>query len=295
MTAKFTFLFFLISFSVFGQSISDYRVGDEWGKKKVTIEVLTGESDVFRRAALATAYLPIGGTAFYLGKFNGNHVIATNHHVCPIDSDCVGTLAYFQLLNKYYRVRKLLITLEDIDLALLTIRVPASDEPLLAKIAQNFSFQQEVEKGTPLLTMGFGIGGNPHNNLMYNEDSDCKVFSENSEYVFMADPDDINPGYYKAWSFAHGCDTSHGDSGSAIIERNSGAIIGITWTGKIPKSPISQHSDKLNEMFETSSASIWKELSYAVPSVKIGEYLERLSQDKHIEESTRDIFKALLE
>ena len=56
-----------------------YRMGDEWGKKKVTIGELEKKSP-FQRAAMATGSVS-GGTAFYLGKYNGFHVVATNHHV----------------------------------------------------------------------------------------------------------------------------------------------------------------------------------------------------------------------
>lgn len=285
---------FLLSFSVFGQAIEDYRIGDEWGKKRVTPESLKSESQVFQRAALATAYLPIGGTAFYLGKFNGEHVIATNHHVCPAAADCVGDKANFRLLKKNYKVTKLYITLEDVDLSLLAIDIPAKDEALMAKVAKNFSFKKDIKRGTELLTVGFGIGGNPGNHLMANKDSDCKVFSNDGEYQHMSDPDDINPGYYKAWSFAHACDISHGDSGSAMVDRKTGEVVGIVWTGKLPKSEIVQHSNNLNKMYSSGSKEIWKELSYAVPAVKIAEYLNDLSEDSHVEESTRNVFKALL-
>jgi hypothetical protein len=41
---------------------------------------------------------------FYLGKFAGAHVLATNHHVCPVASDCVGGKADFRILGKKLKV-----------------------------------------------------------------------------------------------------------------------------------------------------------------------------------------------
>src|SRR5688500_3227633 len=66
-----------------------YRIGDEWGKAPVTDKQLSEETAVFRRAAMATARAG-GGTSFYLGKFAGFHVMATNHHVFPAAWNCLG-------------------------------------------------------------------------------------------------------------------------------------------------------------------------------------------------------------
>lgn len=272
----------------------DYRLGDEWGKKRVTEAGLKVESMAFVRASQATALLPVGGTGFYLGKFNGKHVMATNHHVCPNERDCVGDKASFRLLKKSFTMTKLYATLPNIDLALLELYVPAADEAALAKVAKNFSFNKEITKGQELITVGFGIGGNPNNYMMANKDSDCKVFSKTAEYKHLADPDEFNPADYKAWSFAHACDISHGDSGSAMVDRKTGDVVGIVWTGKIPKSKIVQTSANLTKMFDTSSPDIWKELSFAVPAKKIGEHLKKLTTDSQLDADTKLVFKALI-
>ena len=273
----------------------DYRLGDEWGKKRVTDEVLLKASKAFNRAAKATAILPIGGTGFYIGKFNGIHVLATNHHVCEDERACVGDDAEFRLLNKRYTMTKLFASMPDIDLALLAIEVPVEDEKELLKIAKNFSFKKDITKGQELITIGFGVGGNPQNYMMSNQDSDCKVFSDSGEYRHMADPDEFNPAPYKAWSFAHACDISHGDSGSAMVDRKSGEVVGIVWTGRIPKSKVVQSSFNLESIFKKSSPAIWEELSYAVPARKIGEHLKELSQDSQLEDGTKLLFKAIIQ
>ena len=281
----------------FGSNASkeDYRLGDEWGKLRVTQSGLLSESEVFARAAEATAFLPIGGTSFYLGKFNGAHVIATNYHVCPVASDCVGDRADFRMLGKKFRVSKLLVALPNIDLSLLTVEIPEKEEAPMAKVARNFAFDLDAYKGQELLTIGFGIGGNPSKHLVANQDRDCKVFSENAEYRHMSDPDEFNPGTYKAWSFAHACDISHGDSGSAMVDRRTGDIVGIVWTGKIPKSKIVQKSSNLDLMYEQGGDPVWKELSYAVPSVKIKEHLKGLTTSPKTEKTTRDIIQAIID
>ena len=110
----------------------------------------------------------------------------------------------------------------------------------------------------------------------------------------MPDPDALNPGTYDAWSFANGCDVSHGDSGSAMVDRKTGKPIGLIWTGKIPKSPKVQQSQYLNEILQKQSPEIWTELSYAVPAAKIREVLQAASNDSNTDSQDRKIFAALI-
>ncbi len=268
-----------------------YRLGDEWGKKAVTQADLANATPAFRRAALATANLG-GGTSFYLGKFNGAHVMATNHHVMPSDS-CRSRTARFRLLGVNAACESFLGTWPEIDLTLFTVRLNASDEVKLAPVAGNFRLHNDVSAGQKLLTIGFGTAGNPTGALMANQDSDCYVFSETGEYRQMADPDQFNPGSYRAWSFALGCDCSHGDSGSAIVDRESGQVVGIIWTGRIPKAREMQSSANLSKLFEEKQEAVWNQLTYAVPAKKIGELLQRLTESS-LPDRTRGIFLEML-
>lgn len=254
----------------------DYQIGSEWGKKKVTPDAVANENEIFRRAALATARYG-GGTAFYLGKFNGQHLMGTNHHVQP-DTDC-GSASQFVLLGKSFRCTEVFGSWPEIDFALYAIRVPFGEEVAMMEIARSFSFSADIFPGQPILTVGFGIAQNPNRDLMANQDSDCYVFSDKNEFRSMGDPDEYNPGPYKAWSFATGCDVSHGDSGSAFVDRSTGDVIGLVWTGKIPKSDKIRDSRYLDEIFKNRSEEIWKELTFAVPAAKIHEVLEKFARE----------------
>lgn len=273
----------------------DYRLGDEWGKKPVTVESLKGETETFKRAALATARTG-GATGFFLGKFEGEYVLATNHHVYQYAYSCLGNKIRFPMLGIEGTCDRFIGSWSDVDLAIFTIKLknPQQDGEKLEAVARNFAFQEDVVAGQKLLTVGFGVADNPTRTLMANQDSDCYVFSKKGEYRFMADPDRYNPGSYRAWSFSLGCDVSHGDSGSAIVDRESGKVVGIIWTGNIPKTPIVQTSRSLTEIFQGQSEAIWQELSYAVPAVKIGEHLNRVSEEASRPERDRKLLKAVL-
>ncbi len=254
---------------------TDYQIGNEWGKKAVSRDSLRGHNEAFSRAALATARYG-GATAFYLGKINGHHMMATNHHVMPNAGICNTRSAIFPLLGKTYHCEKFYGDWTAIDLAFFSITVPADDEAGLEKVGRNFNFQSNLYPGEELVTIGFGVFRNSGRLLMANEDSDCKVFSEKNDARFIADPDGINPADYKAWSFATGCDVSHGDSGSAMVDRVTGDVVGIIWTTATQKPERIRNSKYLDEALKTQQADIWTWLSYAVPAVKMKEVLADL-------------------
>lgn len=282
------------SLTVYAGDEETYRTGDEWGKKPVLTEELSSKSLAFQRAALATASIG-GGTSFYLGQFNGYHVMATNHHVCPYDIKCLGKVVKFPLLSLNFKVIKFFGTWTDIDLALFAIEVNTKqEENMITSVAANFSFNGHLHQGQELLTIGFGKGGNPNRQLMANEDSDCRILSGYDEFKFLPDPDELNPGDYKAWTFIHGCDVSHGDSGSAMVDRKTGHVLGIVWTGRIPKSAIAQSSQGINDLVKNNDPALWKELNYAVPASKMKEFFVELLKSGELPRASHDTIQALI-
>lgn len=273
-------------------SLNDrYRVGDEWGKIPVDEHSLRN-NPVYRRVVLSTG--KINATGFYLGKFAGHHIMATNHHVCPSEWSCEGSTFRFTERNLRFRITHNLISDSSIDLALLAIRVPPEQEQLLEGIGQNFAWRSQPYPGQMLITAGYGVANNPQRQMMVNQDSDCKTFSARGDIRRMADPDRLNPGPYKAWSFAIGCDVSHGDSGSAIWDRINGELIGIVWTGKIPKSQQAQRSEWLDEILQRNDPAIWTELTYAVPAAKMYDVLQARLASGGVPANIAEILRAIL-
>jgi hypothetical protein len=274
--------------------IDDYRMGDEFGKKPVDAALLQTVNDAYRRAARATAKYG-GATSFYLGNFDGVHVMATNHHVQPT-MDCTGRAAVFPLLDSLrLSCTRVFGSWSDVDLSLFEVAVSSpQDAAKLAGVAANFTFNEEIQKGTPLVTVGFGIAGNPQRVMMGNADADCRVMSKNAEYRFMGDPDEKNPAAYKAWSFSHSCDVSHGDSGSAMVDRNTGKPVGILWTGRIPKSASVQSSAYLSQVFSSDGPDVWAEMNYGVPATKMRELLAGVVADASTPEATRTVLAAVI-
>lgn len=274
--------------------IDDYRVGDEWGKRHVTRDSMKSETASFQRAALATARVG-GATGFVLGRFAGELVVATNYHVMNASYRCRNSRVRFPLLGIEGTCERILGTWSDIDLTLFVLRTSSEADTLkLLEVAANFNFQNDVVREQKLLTIGFGTAANENRNLMANQDSDCYVFSDTGEYRFMTDPDRYNPGSYRAWSFALGCDVSHGDSGSAIVDRDTSEVVGIIWTGNIPKSSFVQNSQNLQDIFQRKDGMIWQELNYAVPAKKIGEHIQGVIAKGSLNARDLAVLKAVL-
>ncbi|MES2768277.1 MAG: serine protease [Bdellovibrionota bacterium] len=274
-----------------------YQIGSEWGKKVVTKDSLKNESDVFQKTALRTAKFGSfmgSGTAFYLGKFNGKHIMASNYHVITTADDCKNGRAEFTMIGKIFSCAEFLGSWSDVDYSLVAIKVKPEDEAVLEGLGQNMAWDSKPYKGQKLLTIGHGFANNPSQKLVSNQDEDCMTYSEETDVRFMADPDDVNPGDYKVWSFANGCDVSHGDSGSAMVDRNTGEMVGIIWTGRIPKDKKVQDSTYLSDIYHQNSEDVWKQLSYSAPAFKIKEVLSKYLDDKELSVDTEKTIRQIL-
>lgn len=250
-----------------------YRIGDEWGKIEATDDVIS-ENDSFERAAMATTRTG-GATGFVLGEFDGHVLIGTNHHVCPSRGSCSGswTRTRIPFFDVSAPTEQFVGSWSEIDFALYTLDLSAREKAEVLTVAKNFDFDSEIYRGQKLVTSGFGVADNSGRRMMINFDSDCRVLSGSDEFRLMSDPDERNPADYQAWSFANGCDVSHGDSGSAMVDVETSSPIGIIWTGKIPKNAVAQSSANIADWEDNKSEEVWTEVSYAVPAAKIKEFL----------------------
>jgi hypothetical protein len=258
--------------------ILDYQIGSTWGKSIIKQDSLENSSPAIRRAAKATARVRLGfggATAFAIGQRGDQVLMATNHHVIGSEDQCQNAGISFEMLGiSSLQCDRIIETSTDLDLTIFTISGTTAEQvSKIVSVAKSFN-KDEPRKGRTLATIGYGVAGNPgQRNLMKGLDEDCKIFSPDGESRFMADPDEFNPGPHMTWMFAIGCDVSHGDSGSAIVDRESGDVIGIVSTGKIPKDVKVRESTYLSGIYDAASEDVWKELTYAVPASKIWELL----------------------
>ena len=279
---------------------NQYQIGSQWSRNPVTSQTLIFTNDLhLEDAAYATGRISTlwqTGTAIYLGRFYGKHLVATNSHVLKnIPSCAIGYIApaiNFSLIGKSFRCNKLIGSWPEIDFALLELKVSQRESDFLELINPlRFDWKDPLEKGTPLLTLGHGKYKNSKAHLTENSDPFCKVFSSTGKVKKISNKNE-NP--KEVYSFATGCDISNGDSGSALINRRNGKVIGMVWSTYSPKPMVYRSDSHLNNLFDNPNKDIWKYLSYGVPAKSIRGYLRNWVNNTRISSSRKRIIRLFL-
>ena len=272
-----------------------YRMGDVWTKEPLRSDSLAAYDATVQNAALGVAMYGTSnmwGTAFYLGKFNGEHLMATNHHVQP-DLHCGhGWRARFPFADVSYPCKWVYLSWPSVDWALFSIDVAPDDEAHFEGLGHNFAFDTPVTYGQQLFTLGFGHAGNPRSQLVIDHSRFCRVFDD--DVRFIEDPDAMNRMDYKVWSVPVGCAISHGDSGSAFYDAATGRVMGLLWTGQTPKDRYIQSDKHMQRVFDKRSPRAWTMLSYGAPASAIGKAIERALEKTPMSTDTREILTALI-
>lgn len=256
-----------------------YQIGPAWGKKAYTRENRHKIAPHLKRAAWGSARF-LGGSAFYLGKHAGKHVMATNYHVLPGPLNCHSiSYADFPLIDVAASCQKVLVSLSRVELSLFTIKVSANEEEKLSDLG--LSFSNTAPKPRELYGLGYGRQGNPspvRDALLISHDSHCRPFAEKERLI--RDPDGRNPVDYRVWSLPIGCDFSHGDSGAAVVDER-GDLAGIFWTGGMPKTSKIKSARFLDYLLEDPQANeTWEQLSYMVPLRRLRSALAKLLENE---------------
>ncbi|WP_413584525.1 hypothetical protein [Bdellovibrio sp. HCB274] len=302
------------------KEIAIYQKGDQWSVGDITEEYL--KNPIIKKAYSANVHVG-AASGIYLGKFKGKHIVATNSHVADGPKECKNFPPKVMFdSNIWSDTVGCIGAWPEIDLALLVVKpydVNAWEEgaeslgpeayelgeKAVAGRGVNLAFNTIPEFEAPLLNIGFGIAGDASpdrgNPLKISVpritfDDDCRVLSQTGEVRLLFDPDTINPLGYAAWSFANGCDTSHGSSGSLLMNRETGEILGVEWTGtwtKAGEEPIS--SQEIAEISRGNSPEVWSRLNYAVPAFKIKEFLLKQVRSKKIVGPNAALIKAIVE
>ena len=266
-----------------------------------------------------------GATAFYIGEFRGKHLMATNHHVTQVFEKCflfgyldppeLPCTVEFPLFpdktpikrkskdsdaskdekdkeeeNLTYpnvaKVKTLFGEWSEIDFAIFEIYIENDAlKSYLRDHAITLQPIRDIKRGTPLQTMGFGFHQNEDRVLKYASDSDCKVFSKSNDYRSIELSTEMVE--YSVWSFVHGCDSSSGDSGSAILDAETGDFLGILTAGALPKPKRIMDRLFIDHLYNTSDERMWDMLSFATPVRRIYSHLKKVSNDTKVDAETK--------
>lgn len=269
-----------------------YQIGSHWDRRLVTEKEVSEGSLGMKKISYATARFGIG-TAFYLGKFNGKHIMATNYHVM---SGCSSS-GKLKLLNLDFSCIESLGAWSDLDLNLFVAKFKKDRdlETKLSGVGLKIDFDHHPQLGEFLVTAGFGSGVSNGGRFTFEEGPECRTFSKSLDVKLLNDPDIINPLPGARWSFALGCEASHGDSGSAIVSRDTGRAVGILWTGaRLPRAKEFYDSNFLTQFINAPDERVWKQLNYAVPSNKMKEIIQTAIETGNVEKDHIETLNSIL-
>jgi hypothetical protein len=300
--------------------LAQLQIGPTWDKVE-TAKNLVNLPASLQKAALSIANFK-HGTAFYVGKFNGLYVMATNAHVVSNkindllperihrlsdDPSLICTsgqtgspteLVRFDLQKRTFECDKLIGVWPSIELSLFSIKVSAADDSFFDNIGVKLDFATPPMRGRRLIAFGYGEFMNPGESdvaLMETAGPFCKTFSRSGELRLMNDPDEHNPGPYKVWSFAVGCNVAWGDSGSPVLDKSTGKAVGVIWTARYPKGTDVKNAMALETMISNQPLEVWSQLSYASPAIKIREVLRAELKEGKLTPDTALIVEDMLE
>lgn len=215
-------------------------------------------------------------TASYMGRTaSGLHLVLTNMHVIDDFNACQGVMKnapfhFEQPMGASYYCERELMRFPEVDLSIISLAALPSDPILNQKkglsLAQNFTFIDSQR----FLTAGFGIYKNEGRKLVIDDSDECRLISEPGNFHQM----NGDSGKAKIWSMAVACDISIGDSGSPLIDKESGKIVGLMWSGVYPKFKDRSSFESIEKIIDSSPELVWKSYNYAVPVTEIQNYLE---------------------
>ena len=268
--------------------------GDQWGRVPVTSQLLN-QGDAVLQAVFHSTVRVNGATATYLGLFAGSPVLMTARHVMPDQDSCTGrTVTFYESPGQGGTLQKLPFTCDrllgawdQVEISLFSVATSAQSLALLESRGLKPGFDAPVSQFAELVTMGHGGEQNPQELLTVDQGPDCYVASASDDFRFRDGA---------IWSIALGCNDSAGDSGSPVVDRKSGALLGIVWGGHTDKLPELADSRYLRSLATSESPLLWEQLNYASPMRVVGAMFRYLLQngqalDSQLRETLTDLLK----
>jgi hypothetical protein len=212
------------------------------------------------------------GTGFYIGKHFSKHLFLTNAHVMNKKECKDAKIKFLKRDTKLGRAEceNVLLSLFKKELSDLTL-FSVKEEQLNGFLGKGLEldFDYSVNSGDLLIQHGFGIKSLRADSRAQSKllkfspqvamDSDCAIAGPNGLLADFVDQK-------IKFNIALGCDMTSGDSGSAIMNRSTGKVIGLLWgAGKNPKKKDRISSEELwSSIFGSRDARIWVNMSYAI-------------------------------
>ena len=231
------------------------------------------------------------GTGLYLGKHNSKHLFMTNEHVLSKRFDCEKVQITFLkkgLQQGYANCEEILVAYGKnikMDMTLFTI----SDDDAERMLGQGLELDpfSNLTSGTKLVHNGFGVkrpaSGSRARDLQkkYNpkvgKDDDCVIVSPNGTLKTIS-----TKGGNVANTFTIGCDISSGDSGSALLDRETGKVIGLIWGAgeSLDDDDLISSQELHQKIVGSNDERVWKNMGFAISIPKIYSFIKYFVEER---------------
>lgn len=212
-----------------------YQNGDHWSSTKIA--EISGNEDLAQLGRVVghgsdSKKTHNFGTAFYLGEFSGNHLVATVKHVAKSDRgiescDSERTVV-FDSIGVTATCKENLFTTSPYDFIIMSVVL--SDESKAALLKESvFKLNRNLTEtfNHRLVVAGFGRFRSLPGELHFSFDDDCRSMSD-----FDLRPTNNIENYPVV-----ACDASPGDSGAPILDLDRREIIGLVQGATSSKLP----------------------------------------------------------
>ena len=179
------------------------------------------------------------------------------------------------------------------------IELDRNFEEFLSDKFLSFDFKSTIKKGEALMTFGYGYFENKNRfprdssdpwktqakKIKVSHDKDCKIFSDSNEIRILKN----------VYLVSTGCDGSPGDSGSAVISKSNGLVLGIASKAVSSGQAWRKNSASLDKVFNGAGPVdlVWKPMwTFIVPSQKIYEVIS--NDTNNVNKKDQEILTSLL-
>jgi len=260
----------IISFQV--QAKQYLQVGDEYSKISYKNLYQIQENPYIDKQIENTVLINVGsgdrmnrGTGFYIGKHNNRHIFITNAHVMGANK-CRSAKITF--INKNFGrssadCDSILFSMyknEESDITVFTISGPDLENFIGEGL--EIEWDESTIARTSLSQAGFGLKRVTKRDKLtdfkmnLNIDSDCVVSSADNKLYNLENFSITN-------TFFTGCDAAGGDSGSSLISKTTGKVVGLLWGTANYRGYINS-STYWNELIGTDDVRLYQYSSFAI-------------------------------
>ena len=269
----FSFIFLSSTLKTYADDMNRYIGGDEWSKLNITKNLFNNSDAIIQDLILRTAKLSnrskkTVGTAFLIDETESYYIFLTNYHVMGRSRQCKNSklLMIDQFMNKHVLKCSKSLKVGSIksgsDYHYFSVQ-KNSKSSFLSHLQPMKIITSDPTPGDKLAMVGFGEGS--FSTSTYDgkliSDNDCVYLHGNSRISLNGEiVKDV---------FFHACDNVQGDSGSAVINRDTGELVGL-YFGSVyysPKNPLT--SQEIHQNLGSVYSDFLRNSAFAIDIRKI--------------------------